>query len=235
MACTNIPPPPLFEDTIILNLTFIVKKLTFLTVKLLKPPKIARSLRSLAHKCILRLDLCGFASTVHVFFSWHHLCKERCRIKQTLCNITARKSTAGLPIIQVKGTWRSQGGIILGSRKNNQWLKSEIPHWNIVQSHVVSFALSHLCISNNTSEIWYIKCTLYYQYDVNSVNNNSRGSCNRPYRNITFLRHENMRFWSACSLRSLARINKWVKALYSIEYNQSNINNGSDRPSSSPY
>ena len=44
-------------------------------------------------------------------------------------------------------------------------------------------------------------------YDVNSVNNNSRGSCNRPYRNITFVRHENiMRFWSACSLRSLARI-----------------------------
>ena len=60
------PPPPLFEDKIILNLTFIVKKLTFLTVKLLKTPKIARSLRSLAHKCILRLDLCGFAST---FFS----------------------------------------------------------------------------------------------------------------------------------------------------------------------
>ena len=67
MAFTNIPP--LFEDKITLNLTFIIKKLTFLTVKLLKPPKIARSLRSLAHKCILRLDLCGFASTVHVFFS----------------------------------------------------------------------------------------------------------------------------------------------------------------------
>ena len=62
MACTNIPPPPLFEDKITSNLTFIVKKLTFLTVKLLKTPKIARSLRSLAHKCILRLDLCGFAS-----------------------------------------------------------------------------------------------------------------------------------------------------------------------------
>ena len=60
MACTNIPP--LFEDKITLNLTFIVEKLTFLTVKLSKTPKIARSLRSLAHKCILRLDLCGFAS-----------------------------------------------------------------------------------------------------------------------------------------------------------------------------
>ena len=57
------PPPPLFEDKITLYLTFIVKKLTFLTVKLLKTPEIARSLRSLAHKCILRLDLCGFAST----------------------------------------------------------------------------------------------------------------------------------------------------------------------------
>ena len=43
MACTNIPPPPLFEDKITSNLTFIVKKLTFLTVKLLKTPKIARS------------------------------------------------------------------------------------------------------------------------------------------------------------------------------------------------
>ena len=102
----NIPPPPLFED----------KKLKFLTVKLLKTPKIARSLCSLAHKCILKLDLGGFASTVHVFFSWHHLCKERCRIKQTLCNRVARKSIAGLPIIQVKGTWRSQGGIILAQK-----------------------------------------------------------------------------------------------------------------------
>ena len=60
MACTNIPP--LFEDKITLSLTFIVKKLTFLTAKLLKTQKIARSLRSLAHKCILRLDLCGFTS-----------------------------------------------------------------------------------------------------------------------------------------------------------------------------
>ena len=64
IACTNIPLT-LFEDKITLNLTFIVKKLTFLTVKLLKTPKIARSLRSLAHKCILRLYLCGFAS---IFF-----------------------------------------------------------------------------------------------------------------------------------------------------------------------
>ena len=67
VACTNIPP--LFEDKITLNLTFIVKKLTFLTAKLLKTPKIARSLRSLAHKCILRLDLCGFASTCILFFT----------------------------------------------------------------------------------------------------------------------------------------------------------------------
>ena len=54
------PPPPLFEDKITLNLSFIVKKF-ILTVELLKTQKIARSLRSLAHKCILRLDLCGFA------------------------------------------------------------------------------------------------------------------------------------------------------------------------------
>ena len=39
----QISPPPLFEDKITLNLTFIVKKLTFLTVKLLKTPKVARS------------------------------------------------------------------------------------------------------------------------------------------------------------------------------------------------
>ena len=35
--------------------------------------------------------------------------------------------------------------------------------------------------------------------------------------------------------RSRVLVNKWVKAFYSIGYNQSNINNGSDRPSSSPY
>ena len=33
------PPPPLFEDKITLNFTFVVKKLTFLSVKLLKTPK----------------------------------------------------------------------------------------------------------------------------------------------------------------------------------------------------
>ena len=120
VAYTNIPPP-LFEDKITLNLSFIVKKLTFLTVELLKTQKIARSLRSLAHKCILRLDLCGFA--IHVFYTWLHLCKERCRIKQTLCNSMARKSIAELPIIQVKGTWRSQGGIILPQ-------KSPMTEWN---------------------------------------------------------------------------------------------------------
>ena len=81
------PPPPLFEDKITLKLAFIVKKLTFLTVKLLKTPKIARSLRSLVHKCILRLDLRGFASTCILFLtSHHHLCKETCRIKKRLCN-----------------------------------------------------------------------------------------------------------------------------------------------------
>ena len=58
----------------------------------------------------------------------------------------ARKSIAGLPIIQVKGTWRSQGGIILA--QNHQWLKSEIPHWNIV--HVVSYALSQLTCAYQT-------------------------------------------------------------------------------------
>ena len=123
MACTNIPP--LFEHKITLNLTFIVKKMTFLTVKLLKTPKIARSLHSLAHKCTLRLNLAVLP--VHVFFSWHHLCKERCRKKQTLCNIMARKSIAGLPIIQVKGTWRSQGGIINSRAKITNELRVKFP------------------------------------------------------------------------------------------------------------
>ena len=162
---------------------------------------------------------------VHVFFSWHHLCKERCRIKQTLCNSMARKSIAGLPIIQVKGTWRSQGGIILAQKS------PMIKEWNSPLKYCSFLCAQSLVHINNTSEIWYIKCILYYQYDVNSVHNNSRGSCNRPYRNITFLRHENMRFFA----RSRVLVNKWVKAFYSIEYNQSNINNGSDRPSSSPY
>ena len=46
MACTNIPP--LFEDKMTLNLTFIVKKLTFLTVKLYQilQKSLARSARS---------------------------------------------------------------------------------------------------------------------------------------------------------------------------------------------
>ena len=73
MACTNIPPP-LFEDKITLNLTFIVKKLTFLTVKLLKTQKIARSHTNVFWDSIFAV----------LPVSWHHLCKERCRIKQTL-------------------------------------------------------------------------------------------------------------------------------------------------------
>ena len=105
------PPPQLFEDKINLNLTFIVKKLTLLTVKLLKTQKIARSARS--HTNVFWDSI--FA-VLPVFFSWHHICKERCRIKQILCNSMARKSIAGLPIIQVKGTWRSQGGIIIAQK-----------------------------------------------------------------------------------------------------------------------
>ena len=162
-------PPPLFwvggwpvqTSPHFLKIRFDIycKETDLLNCKTIKNSKIARSLRSLAHKCTSETRYFAVLP-VHVFFSWHHLCKERCRIKQTLCKIMARKSIAGLPILQVKGTRRSQGGIILGSLKNHQWLKSEIPHWNIVHC-IVSFALSHLCISNNTSEIWYIKCTLY--------------------------------------------------------------------------
>ena len=86
-----------------------------------------RSLAPLARTQMYFWDSIFAVLPVHVFLSWHHLCKERCIIKQTLCNSMARKSIAGLPIIQVKGRWRSQGGIILGSRKNHQWLMSEIP------------------------------------------------------------------------------------------------------------
>ena len=55
------PPPPLFEDKITLNLTFIVKKLTFLSVKLLKIQKnrslapLARTQMYFASTCILFL------------------------------------------------------------------------------------------------------------------------------------------------------------------------------------
>ena len=48
MPCTNIPPPHILK---------------------IKTPKIARLLRSLAHKCTLRLDLCGFASTCILFLT----------------------------------------------------------------------------------------------------------------------------------------------------------------------
>ena len=138
------PPPPLFEDKIILNLTFIVKKLTFLTVKLLKNSK-NRSLAPLARtQMYSETRSLRFCQYMYSFLDIIYVKKGVEYWKQTLCNSMARKSIAGLPIIQVKGTWRFQGGIILGSRKNHQWLKSEIPHWNIV--HVVSFALSHALV-----------------------------------------------------------------------------------------
>ena len=135
-----------------------------------------------------------FCQYMYSFLDIISVNKGRCRIKQT-CNSMARKSIAGLPIIQVKGTWRAQGGIILVQKS------PMTKEWNSPLKYC-----SFLCDQSLVPEIWYIKCTLYYQYDVNSVNNNNRGSCNRPYRTIKFLRHENMRFWSACSLRSLARI-----------------------------
>ena len=68
VACTIIPPTFQRKD----NLTFDIycKEIdNFLTVNLLRMSKLARSLHSLAHKCILKLDLCGFAST--------HLYSER--------------------------------------------------------------------------------------------------------------------------------------------------------------
>ena len=143
----------------------------------------------------------------------------------------ARKSIAELPIIQVKGTWRSQGGIIL-AQKSPMTKERNSPLKYCTCSFFCAQSLVHI-----KQYFWNLIYEMYFILDVNSVNNNSRGSCNRPYRNIIFLRHENMRFWSAYSLRSLVLlvVNKWVKAFYSIEYNQGNINNGSDRPSSSPY
>ena len=50
------PPPPLFEDKITLNLTFIVKKLTFLTVKLYQilQKSLARSQTMYSDKAVRR-------------------------------------------------------------------------------------------------------------------------------------------------------------------------------------
>ena len=47
MACTNIPPPPLFEDKITLNLTFIVKETDLFNCKTINNFK-NRSLAPLA-------------------------------------------------------------------------------------------------------------------------------------------------------------------------------------------
>ena len=145
----------------------------------------------------------------------------------------ARKSIAGLPIIQVKGAWRSQGGIILAQKS------PMTKEWNSPFKYCTCsfFCAQSLVYIKQYFWMWYIKCTLYYHYDVNSVNNNSRGSCNIGHTEISH-------FWGMkiCVSGALARcarsrvlVNKWVKAFYYIEYNQSNINNGSDRPSSSPY
>ena len=117
--------------------------------------------------------------------------------------------------------------------KITKWLQSEIPHWNIVGS----YALSHLCISNNT---------ILLKSDINVLYTTSM-----MYTVLTIIAEgvgkghtEISHFWGMkiCVSGALARfarsrvlVNKWVKAFYSIEYNQSNINNGSDRPSSSLY
>ena len=129
----------------------------------------------------------------------------------------ARKSIAGLSEGDMKKSRRDYSRLAQKSPMTKEWntpLKYCI--------HVVSFALSHLCISNNTSEIWYIKCT------VNSVN--------RLIAEGVAIGHtEISHFWGMkiCVSGALARfarsrvlVNKWVKAFCSIEYNQSSINNG---------
>ena len=58
MACKNIPPT-LFEDKITLNFDIYCIEIDLFNCITIKNSKN----RSLAHKCILRLDLCGFAST----------------------------------------------------------------------------------------------------------------------------------------------------------------------------
>ena len=69
MACTNIPLP-LFEDKITLNLTFIVKKLTFSTVKLLKLQKsLARSLaRTQMYSETQSLWFCQYYSFLDIIY-----------------------------------------------------------------------------------------------------------------------------------------------------------------------
>ena len=106
------PPPPLFEDKIRLKFDIYCKETDLFNCKTIKNSKN----RSLARTQMYSETRYLAVLPVHVFFFWHHLCIVRCRIKQTLCNIMARKSIAGLLIIQVKGTWRSQGGIILAQK-----------------------------------------------------------------------------------------------------------------------
>ena len=144
-----------------------------------------------------------FCQYLNCFLDIIYAYKERCRIKRTLCNIMARKSLAGLPIIQVKGTWRSPGGIILAQKS------PMTKEWNSPLKYITCSFLCAQSLVHIKQYFWNLIYKMYFilpLHDVNSVNNNSRGSCNRPYRNITFLWHENMRFWSACSLRSLSRI-----------------------------
>ena len=72
----NIPPPPLVEGKITLNLTFSVKKLTFLSGKTIKNSdnRIARSARS--HIIILlTLDLFRFCQYMYSYLDISYLKK----------------------------------------------------------------------------------------------------------------------------------------------------------------
>ena len=81
---------------------------------------------------------------------------------------------------------------------------------------------------------------IYYQYGVNSVNNKSRERVAIGHKEISH-------FWDmkicdsgaparfARFARSRVLAYKWVKSSLYYRYNQSNVNNGSNRPRSSPY
>ena len=61
MACSPVQSsPPLFEDKIILNLTFIVKKLTFLTIKTSKNCSLAPLARTEIYSETLSLRFCQY-------------------------------------------------------------------------------------------------------------------------------------------------------------------------------
>ena len=130
-------------------------------------------------------------------------------------------------MIQVKGTWRSQGGIILAQKS------PMTKEWNSPLKYC-----SFLCAQSLVHIKQYFWNLIYKMYFILEV------WCKQWTLTIIVegvaIGHTEILFFlgmKICVSGALARfarsrvlVNKWVRAFYSIEYNQSNINNGRDRP-----